>query len=125
MSKVRSAPRFKKGDIICKHTYPGRDHWQQVCEVIDVSSQQYTLRPIQFRSLDKDWSTLTTQSNANFLRIGSLEEDETTLFTQKTLEAEKEEQTAELRMLIRQTVREELALLGFVLPNSSKEQPFE
>jgi hypothetical protein len=93
--------------------------------VIDVSSQQYTLRPIQFRSLDKDWSTLTTQSNANFLRIGSLEEDETTLFTQKTLEAEKEEQTAELRMLIRQTVREELALLGFVLFNSSKEQPFE
>ena len=101
--------KFKVGDIICTSTYPGRDHWQQVAEVRGVHKSHYSLRPIQSRTTDRDWSTESEISGARILSRGGWEEAQTQLFHGPTLEAKKRAEEAVLEAKIRRIVREEMA----------------
>ncbi len=104
--------KFKVGDIICMHTYHGSDHWQQVCKVLEVKRDHYSLQPIQSRTSDRGWSTESKISGCSYLVRGGWQEEQTTLFVEPTLEHEKKEQDNILRTMIREIVREELALLN-------------
>jgi hypothetical protein len=108
-TNMSTAAKFKVGDIVCQHTYPGRDHWQQVSEVIAVTANGYKVRHIQFRTSERDWST-TSNTMGTYIPRGDWPEEQTTLFYGKTLEQEKHENDSEKEKLIRKIVREELAL---------------
>lgn len=117
--------KFKVGDIVCKSIYPGRDHWQQVCEVLKVDNYHYTLRPIQSRTKDRDWSMTSYISGANSLRRGSWEEDQTNLYREVTLEEQKRRSDNELEAKIRQIVREELGHTFEAREQQNQSDPFD
>lgn len=124
---AKTNAKFKVGDIICKTIYPGSDTWQQVCQVLAVRPKEYELRPIQSRTSQRGWSMESQISGASYLLRGGWEEDQTTLFTERTLEQEKRdqeeakkqekmEQQEALRSLVREIVKEELAMM---FPNNN------
>jgi hypothetical protein len=89
---------FQVGDIVCVSTYPGRDHWQQVGEIVEVHPDRYIYRCIQFRTIDCDWTTqsrmgLGLGDDRRSLRRGDWHEEQTCRFLGKTLEqAQKEKE---------------------------------
>jgi hypothetical protein len=117
---------FKVGDIVCISTYPGRDHWQEVVEIIEVRSDCYMYRALQSRTIDRDWMRKVPSEKGSIPR-GDWLEEQTRLFYGTTLEqeardnydrmmkAEKEKQERmakaekEKEDRIRQMIREEIA----------------
>ena len=104
----KSGAKFDVGDIICKKIYPGRDTWEQVCEVLEVNRDHYKLRPIQSRTTERDWSTTSYISGATFLHRGGWEEDQTSLFSGITLEETQQREECEKKFKIRQMIQEEM-----------------